>query len=240
MTNLHTSKSPASAENEAIIDNKQILKSIADLFCKYYVLCLVLVYAVGTFIYVSNNLVAGFPFVALSVVQYAVLVFYVVMVIALPIVINLVQVSLYRKQPRARFPAKLKTCFRHIGLEYFTLSLAVCAMLGSIVGNYVYILLLAPAYLLAPILGTFRGIVSFLVRTILYSATAWLIILEVPVSAGGLKPLSVEFCTFDTEQCRPYTFFGEANGLYHFRDGNTVILQPVDSGYLRYDKSTNH
>lgn len=230
-----------SSKNEPAITNQQILKLIADFICKYYIVCLILIYTVGTFMYVIDNLMAGFPFAALSIDRYAILACYLVIIIALPIFANFIQSELYKKQPHAKITSKLKTFWQCIGIEYLGLSLAFCGLMFLIMGDPIYILTIAVlTYILASFLGAWRGWVSFVIKTIFYSATVWTIILRIPVSAGGLKPLSVEFCAFETEQCQSYTFFGEADGLYHFRDGDTVILQPTDSGYLKYDHNAPH
>lgn len=217
--------------------NKQTLKTIANFCCKYYILGLFLIYAIGTVILAMRNLAAGFPFTALSVIQYAAILFYAALMVAPLIVVNVAQQGIYEKRSHLRFFDKLKLTFQLLGWEYLIITFAAILLWTVFLGNPILAALcVLPAYIIVPVLGIFRGSFSWFIKIVTYAAAAWITIFQVPISAGGLKAFPVTFCSFSTEECQTYTFFGEANGLYQFRDGDDVLLLPADSGYLRYDK----
>ena len=61
------------------------------------------------------------------------------------------------------------------------------------------------------------------------------IILEVPMSIGGLKGQEVVYYNFDTKEKNKYIYYGNYEGLYQFVSDNKVILLPIDSGYIEYN-----
>lgn len=232
MSNNHPNKAQPS------LFNKQTLETVAG-FCRdYYILGLFLIYAIGTFILAMRNLVAGFPFAALSIIQYAAILFYATLMVAPLIVVNVAQQGIYEKRSQLRFFARIKLTFQFLGGGYLIIMLLAILLWTVFLGNLILATFcVLPAYIIVPVLGIFRGSFSWFIKIVIYATAVWIIIFQVPISAGGLKAFPVAFCPFSSEECQTYTFFGEANGLYQFRDGNDILLTPTDSGYIRYDKS---
>ncbi len=223
------------------LNESGIIQQIADFCRKYFVFALPIVCAIGVAALIARNMAAGLPFVSLSVVQYAILAVYVIVFLAPPVIIGIVQRELYRKKPRDKIRHKLEHFIRFVGWEYLGfIVLAIIPwsiILGSVLKAVMYIL---PLYLLAPVLGCWHGAKTLFIKVLLYSAMGTSLILQIPISLGGIRPLPVSFCSFSTEKCIDYVFYGEANGLYQLSDNETIILIPTSDGYIKYNKAATY
>lgn len=91
------------------------------------------------------------------------------------------------------------------------------------------------AYILLTILPhIFKA--SITIRLIIFAVVSLTTVLLIPQNIGGLRGQTVELCYFDDSNCVVLEHYGINKGLYYFMNDESIILLPIDQGYIRYPK----
>ena len=65
------------------------------------------------------------------------------------------------------------------------------------------------------------------------------LILEIPISFGGLKGQEVTYHDMESSTDKKYIYYGNYDGLYQFSDNDNIYLIPIDNGYIMYPKNND-
>lgn len=220
---------------------RKLLGMALSFYREHYALLALAVYIAGTIILCMRNKIVGLPFTTISIVQYAIIVFYVFIFITPVIIIDRIEIQLAKRRKNCAFRQTLKTYWQQIGKIMLQVGLAEVLLLSCLVQNVVLAsIIVAITYYLASTLPNIIG--EKIGRLLKYSVQFCMcvvVVMFIPMSLGGMRSYKVEFCLNDSvaaESCKTYFYYGEFNGLYQFRDDETVILMPTDAGFIRYHK----
>lgn len=220
---------------------KKKIDKLNDTLTKKNVLFILLVYVIGTVIVMLRNFNEGIPFSTYSIVSYGILTFYLVVLSGVSWIVKWIVKEIMNNQYDG---GKIKNCFKKIGSCLLIMTIILIIMIAlmsiflydtepSLIKAYAILL-----YILIPVLGNsklHKNIGEFAV--ILMITSSFSVILSIPASIGGLKPINVSFHDYQTKITHEYLYFGESNGNYVFKqDENKIILRSIDSGYIEYYK----
>lgn len=220
---------------------KKKIDKLNDTLTKKNVLFILLVYVIGTVIVMLRNFNEGIPFSTYSIVSYGILTFYLVVLSGVSWIVKWIVKEIMNNQYDG---GKIKNCFKKIGSCLLIMTIILIIMIAlmsiflydtepSLIKAYAVLL-----YILIPILGNsklYKNIEELAV--ILMITISFSIILIIPASIGGLKPINVRFYDYQNQITYEYLYFGESNGKYVFKQGeNKIILKSIDSGYIEYYK----
>lgn len=219
----------------------QLFRIALSFYREYGALLALAVYIVGTIILCMRNMAIGLPFTAISIVQYAIIVFYVFVFITPAIIIDRMEARLVKPQKNCTFKQAIEAHWQQIGKMALQVGLAEVLLLSCLIQNIILAsIVVAITYYLAPALFNLMG--KKIGRLLKYSVQicmCMIMIMLIPMSVGGMRSYKVEFCPNDSiiaENCKTYSYYGEFDGLYQFRDDKTVILMPTGAGFIRYHK----
>lgn len=220
---------------------RRLFRTALPFYREHYALLALAVYAVGTIILCMRNGMVGLPFVTISIVQYAIIVFYVFIFITPAIVIDRIEMRLIKLRKDCTFRQALKISWQQVGKTMLQVGLAEVLLLSCLIQNIVLAsFLVVITYFLTPaLLNIMGGKIGRLLKYSIQICMCVIMVMFIPMSLGGMRSYKVEFCPNDgvvVENCKSYFYYGEFDGLYQFRDGETVILMPTGAGFIRYHK----
>lgn len=234
------SKSPSTNHTKTTTDQK-IFGRAFSFVEQHSIILAPIIYVIGTIIICLRNSLIGLPFVTISIVQYAVLVFYVLIFLA-----PLILVESAEKRTRAqitsdlKFSAKFKLYWRGVGKIMLEFSLVETIIFSLLFQDVILaVIVVIVTYFVASRLPDFLGKeLGHILKYTIQLCMCVVVIMLIPMSLGGMRSFRVTFCQLEPteEACVEYNYYGEYNGLYQFRDGDTIMLIPTDTGYLQYQK----
>ena len=206
-------------------------------FIKTNVWIVPVIYFIGTIALIIRNKIYGLPFSPISLIQFAIIVVYVVAFLIMYAFIeySTIQViGFFQRILKREKNIILKFILQLI--FHIVLLVIVFYILYFILENIERTLLLCIAYyIFFPIIMIIidsRYKINNLMIIILYIT----LILEIPISLGGLKGQEVIYYDMENSIEKEYIYYGNYDGLYQFSDNDNIYLIPIDNGYIMYKK----
>lgn len=202
-------------ENSFFIDVKKFyegktLKKINSTI-KNNVWLIPLIYIIGILVILFRNYKYGLQFQPISLIQFSLMTFY--------LAISLATYSIIK--------------YYYIFLFQLLLSFVIndkIIILRDIIVYFIFMPFIASIFVQKiSILSDFFIVLVFIS-----------IILDIPMSLGGLGGQKVIYHDYRTNTENTYMYYGNYEDVYQFiNDGNTVLLIPKDNGYISYKNGSN-
>lgn len=213
--------------------NKENIKKVNN-FIKNNLWLTPLIYIVGTITLLIRNERYGLQFAPISLLQFALILVYLVTFLGLYylIMINIYNfVNLIKGEQGHKILGSCLHTIIYIFLLYivFYILFLLTDDLSTVLKILAFLFILWP---ISNVLLIKQNILTDIITVICFTA----IIIEIPMSMGGLKGQEVIYHSFDTMRENKYVYYGNYEGLYQFVSNEKVFLIPIDSGYIEYKK----
>ena len=193
-----------------------------------------LIYIVGTLTLLIRNEKYGLQFAPISLLQFALILVYLVTFFGLYFLIILNIYGCFNLI-KSKEKHKIFGIFLYVIIYMFLLYIVVNILFLLIDDKSIVLKILSFLFILWPIINAIlikKNIMTDIITVICFTS----IIMEIPMSMGGLKGQEVIYHCFDTRKENKYIYYGNYEGLYQFVSKGKVILLPIDSGYIEYKK----
>lgn len=213
--------------------NKENIKKVNN-FIKNNLWLTPLIYIVGTITLLIRNERYGLQFAPISLLQFALILVYLVTFLGLYylIMINIYNfVNLIKGEQGHKILGSCLHTIIYVFLLYivFYILFLLTDDLSTVLKILAFLFILWP---ISNVLLIKQNILTDIITVICFTA----IIIEIPMSMGGLKGQEVIYHSFDTMRENKYVYYGNYEGLYQFVSNEKVFLIPIDSGYIEYKK----
>lgn len=242
-------KKPEASQTEKIgdkvdkIGSRELLSVALGFVSKHFIFFAPAIYILGTVVICIRNSLLGLPFITISIVQYAILVFYMLLFIVPIIGLNLAdkKIKVLIKNKNYNVKQSIKTYWQIIGKPMLQFGVTDYILLGFLIQDAVMALILVAVtyYFASALPNLFGNTIGYALKYLLQLCMCVVMLMQIPMTLGGLRGFGVEFCQNDDTEinCKEYVYYGEYDGLYQFRNSDTIILMPTDAGFIRYNKS---
>lgn len=192
------------------------------------------IYIIGTIALLIRNKMYGLQFHPISLLQFAVIVVYLITFLIIYSLIEFNFISLF-SLIKKKDKSETINIIGHIILFilYFIISSSLLYLL--IDDSKLIIKLILAYFIFWPIFIVFlnnRHKISNFITIIMFIT----LIMNIPMSLGGLRGQEVTYHDFSSNNEYSYIYYGNYEGVYQFVSENEVILIPIDSGYIKYEK----
>lgn len=192
-------------------------------------------YILGTIALFVRNMLCGLPFSPLSLLHFAIIVIYLIVFLLMYSfaeyeIVAFIDTVLSKKKHKILF---ILLYFIFFGLIYFGYYIALYFFFGvsSLSKQVVYFF-----FMLWPLFAILMD--NSIVTKIFTLFIFIILIMNIPMSVGGFKRQEVIYHSYDNNIESSYYYYGNYDNLYQFQEGKKIILIPIDSGYIEYEKNT--
>lgn len=197
-----------------------------------------LVYIISTLSLLYRNRIHNLPFVSISLVQATLIFIYFMFFICYYYLLRytLKQIMDCMKGDGRNKKLQLLFLLLVMLLYYLLMFFILYILIGNIwfsfttVFGYYLVILFLPFI----IKGGDENISELLTILLFIS-----IILKIPLSLGGFMGEKVVYHEYLSSKEESYVYYGVYEGLYQFEKDNTIVLVPIDSGYIKYKIKEN-
>ena len=219
--------------NAKKLKDSEVLVKINKLI-KDNILLTPVIYIIGTIALLLRNKKYGLQFTNISLLQFAIMVAYIIFFLVMYSLIEYTYINLY-ELIRSKENKKI---IKSIGYLLFLciLMMVPYTFLHSVNNDTKTTLaLICFCYIIWPVatyIANKRDKLNF-IYTILIFVYA---IMNIPMQLGGLKGQDVIYHEYSSGEAKEYTYYGNYENLYQFTSEDKVFLIPIDSGYIEYKK----
>lgn len=204
--------------------------SFLDILVKYSILVAPLIYILGTIMLIMRNSKIGFPFAPLSIIQFAVMVVYLIFLLLCYLAIDAMLATIINDRKKKNFFFDLLLLSILLGGILYLFSYLIPSK-SDLYGVFLAFFVIVPIFFYL----FFRNELYFL--KLGASILCFMIIIQhIPMSLGGLKEQKVIFYDEIKQEEVRYDFYGIVDGIYQFSDSKNIYLIPIDKGYIKYEK----
>lgn len=210
---------------------------INEILNKKNLLIIVGFYIIGILIIFIRNSIVGLPFMEFSIIDYSILSTYYIILASIFLIfehiINKIITTVNEKN-------KLKEILKKI---FYIIICSVIVFSLSLVSRYIYfdvslknVLIFAQLiYIVIPLIRNMINDKDAKRLSIFFPVIVFaLLVNEIPITYGGLKPISVLYTNYQLNESKEYEFYGTKNGLHILRRDNMIYFKSIDSGDIQY------
>lgn len=215
------------------LKDSEVLVKINKLI-KDNILLTPVIYIIGTIALLLRNKKYGLQFTNISLLQFAIMVAYIIFFLVIYSLIEYTYINLYELIRSKENKKIIKSIGYILLLILFMLTTFIFMYLitndvsASIAAIIIY-------YILWPIVTLIfnkRDNLNFIYTIVVFIY----MIINIPMQLGGLKGQEVIYHEYNNGEKNEYTYYGNYEDLYQFTSEDRVFLIPIDSGYIEYKK----
>lgn len=235
---------------------KEQFVKISNFLEKHYLLIILAVYIIGSIALMIRNKIIGIPFQIFNLQQYVITIFYWIMISILQFIVSipLVVIKICYHQ-ELEFKYKTKQIVTVVFSILFILFNAIILLILNLVidiNNIKFLLYFyLPMFIIFPICRYIINWKKFIYKffDIIFYIYAITVLFYIPINLGGFEYIKVNYIpyssdiiensnlyySYEEKTTNEYEYYGITDSLYILKEGNTLYLVPVDSGYIKYE-----